>query len=317
MKYDTQAPDPAKGEINPGYARWFEKRSRVDDAPEPDPRKPIKRPHVQAFDDKIQERLAWGEKEKGYKATILALEESPRNLNLERDLQAQEAEGEKKSLISQNKTLRAQFQQMKKASEAPVRSWKDQKIIANLMEKIQDYDSILTKTEKALDKAKDKIIQLNEEAKSSKECQVMRCEEEMAQFKREKDHWIHSEAQLHAQLEEMRRYNREHQRANIDRERAQARLDQARLRAQLESALDCEDCIRDIATTRQQRLQNQDQNLQDFRAQIHDLAVYTSQSYVNCQGMDYERFLEHAPTFARHLAMELEIMYRTLGGQPG
>ncbi|XP_070003505.1 uncharacterized protein [Nicotiana sylvestris] len=43
---------------------------------------------------------------------------------------------------------------MKKASEAPVRSWKDQKIIANLMEKMQDYDSILTKTEKALGKAK-------------------------------------------------------------------------------------------------------------------------------------------------------------------
>jgi len=64
-------------------------------------------------------------------------------------------------------------------------------------------------------------------------------------------------------------------------------------------------------------LQDQDQRLQDFRAQIHDLAVYTSQSYVNCQGMDYERFTEHAPTFARHLAMELERMYRTLGGHPG
>ncbi|XP_070004142.1 uncharacterized protein [Nicotiana sylvestris] len=94
---------------------------------------------------------------------------------------------------------------MKKASEAPVRSWKDQKIIANLMEKMQDYDSILTKTEKALGKAKGKIIQLNEEAKSNKERQVIRFEEDMAQFKKEKDRWIHSEAQLHAQLEEMRR----------------------------------------------------------------------------------------------------------------
>ncbi|XP_070019839.1 uncharacterized protein [Nicotiana sylvestris] len=89
---------------------------------------------------------------------------------------------------------------------------------------MQDYDSILTKTEKALDKAKEKIIQLNEEAKSSKERQVMRCEEEMAQFNREKDYWIHSEAQLHAQLEEMRRYNREHQHTDIDSERAQAEL---------------------------------------------------------------------------------------------
>ncbi|XP_070021731.1 uncharacterized protein [Nicotiana sylvestris] len=235
LKDDTQVPDPTKGEINPGYGRWFETRSRVDDAPEPDLRRPIKRPHVQTFDDKIKERLAWGEKERGYKATIHALKQSLRNFNLEKDLQAQEAEDEKKSLIFENKNLRAQFQQMKKASEAPVRSWKDQKIIANLMEKMQDYDSILAKTKKALGKAKEKIIQLNEEAESNKERQVMRSEEDMAKFKKEKDRWINSEAQLHAQLEETRRYNREHQHVDIDRERAQARLDQARLRAQLKS----------------------------------------------------------------------------------
>ncbi|XP_070007769.1 uncharacterized protein [Nicotiana sylvestris] len=75
--------------------------------------------------------------------------------------------------------------------------------IESYEERIKDYKSP-EGTEKALDKAKEKIIQLNEEAKSSKECHVMRCEEEMAQFKREKDYWIHSEAQLHAQLEEMR-----------------------------------------------------------------------------------------------------------------
>nr|XP_016458889.1 PREDICTED: uncharacterized protein LOC107782519 [Nicotiana tabacum] len=73
----------------------------------------------------------------------------------------------------------------------------------------------------------------------------------------------------------------------------------------------------EIATTRQQQLQDQDQNFQYFKEQVHNLAVYTAQSYVNCQGMDYEKFLEHAPTFARHLAAELERMYRTLGGQPG
>ncbi|XP_019265188.1 PREDICTED: uncharacterized protein LOC109242782 [Nicotiana attenuata] len=91
----------------------------------------------------------------------------------------------------------------------------------------------------------------------------------------------------------------------------------ARLRAQLESALDREGHIREIAITRQQQLQDRDQNFQAFREQVHDLVVYTAQSYVNCQGMDYEDFLKHAPTFARHLAAELERMYRTLGGQPG
>ncbi|XP_070050828.1 uncharacterized protein [Nicotiana tomentosiformis] len=208
LKYDTQVPDPARGEVDPGYAIWFGKRSHVDDVPEP--KRPTKRPHVQAFDDKIQERLAWGEREKGYKTTIHALEERLRNLNFEKDLQEQEAEGEKKSLICKNEALRAQLQQMKKASEVPVRSWKDQRTIANLMEKVQDYDSLLAKTEKSLDKANEKIVQLNEKAESSKDHQVTQFEETRAQFEREMAHWVRSEAQLHAQLEEMRRYNREY-----------------------------------------------------------------------------------------------------------
>nr|XP_016476695.1 PREDICTED: uncharacterized protein LOC107798238 [Nicotiana tabacum] len=79
LKDDTQVPDPARGEVDPGYAIWFGKRSRVDDVPEP--KRPTKSPHVQSFDDKIQERLAWGEREKGYKTTIYALEERLRNLN--------------------------------------------------------------------------------------------------------------------------------------------------------------------------------------------------------------------------------------------
>ncbi|XP_075094652.1 uncharacterized protein LOC107778885 [Nicotiana tabacum] len=248
LKDDTQVPDPARGEVDPGYAIWFGKRSHVDDVPEP--KRPTKRPYVQAFDDKFQEWLAWGEREKGYKTTIHALEERLRNLNFEKDLQEQEAEGEKNSLIHKNEDLRAQLQQMKKASE------------------VQDYDSLLAKTEKALDKAKEKIVQLNEKAESSKDHQVTKFEEERAQFEREKAHWVRSEAQLHAQLEEMRRYNREYQHADFDREMAQARLEQARLRAQLESALDREGHIREIATTRQQQLQDRDQNFQYFKEQI-------------------------------------------------
>uniref|UniRef100_A0A1S3YRK6 DUF7745 domain-containing protein n=1 Tax=Nicotiana tabacum TaxID=4097 RepID=A0A1S3YRK6_TOBAC len=117
LKDDTQVPDPARGEVDPGYAIWFGKRSHVDDVPEP--KRPTKRPYVQAFDDKFQEWLAWGEREKGYKTTIHALEERLRNLNFEKDLQEQEAEGEKNSLIHKNEDLRAQLQQMKKASEVP------------------------------------------------------------------------------------------------------------------------------------------------------------------------------------------------------
>ncbi|XP_070056776.1 uncharacterized protein [Nicotiana tomentosiformis] len=203
--------------------------------------------------------------EKGYQETIHTLEENLRNLHFEKDLQAQESEGEKKSLIRKNEAIRVQLQQIKKASKVPVRSWKDQKTIANLMGKVQDYDAILAKTEKALDKAKEKIVQLNNEAKSRKDRQATEFEEERAHFKRERVHWVLLEAQLQAELKEMIRYNRDCQHANFDRERAQVTLEQARLRALLESALDREGHIREIATTRQQQLQDRDQNFQYFR----------------------------------------------------
>ncbi|XP_070047377.1 uncharacterized protein [Nicotiana tomentosiformis] len=223
LKDDTQVPDTARGELDPSYARWFEKRSYVNDEPDPEPKRPAKRPHVQAFNDKIHERLAWGEKEKGYQAIIHVLEEKLRNLHFEKDLQAQEAEGEKKSLIRKNEALHVQLQQMNKASK------------------------------------------LNEEAKSRKDRQVTEFEEERAQFKRDRVHWVRLEAQLQAQLREMRRYNRDHQHANFDRERAQVTLEKDRLRAQLELALDREGHIREIATTRQQQLQDRDQNFQYFK----------------------------------------------------
>lgn len=56
LKNGTQVPDIAKGEVDPNYAAWFEKMSYVNNEPEPE--RPSKRPHVQAFDDKILERLA-------------------------------------------------------------------------------------------------------------------------------------------------------------------------------------------------------------------------------------------------------------------
>ena len=64
-KNDIQVPDLARGEVDPNYDAWFERRFCANNEPEPE--RPAKRPHVQAFDDKIRERLAWGEKEKNIK----------------------------------------------------------------------------------------------------------------------------------------------------------------------------------------------------------------------------------------------------------
>nr|XP_009796913.1 PREDICTED: uncharacterized protein LOC104243430 [Nicotiana sylvestris] len=81
LKNGTQVPDVATGELDPDYAAWFEKRSCANNEPDPEPKpeRPAKRPHVQAFDDKVQERLAWGEKEKKYQVAIHTLEEKLRS----------------------------------------------------------------------------------------------------------------------------------------------------------------------------------------------------------------------------------------------
>ncbi|XP_019250963.1 PREDICTED: uncharacterized protein LOC109229869 [Nicotiana attenuata] len=136
LKNGTQVPDIAKGEIDSGYAIWFEKRSCVNNEPEPEPERPAKRPHVQAFDDIIQERLARGEKEKAYQAEIHALKEKLRNMEFNNDLQAQEAEG-----------LKAQIRKMKLAIENSGRSRKDEKLIYSLTLKARDSEDDLQKPE--------------------------------------------------------------------------------------------------------------------------------------------------------------------------
>ncbi|XP_070002706.1 uncharacterized protein [Nicotiana sylvestris] len=123
-----KVPDIAKGEVDPNYADWFEKMFYVNNEPEPE--RPTKRSHVQAFDDKIQERLAWGEKEKEYKAIIHDLREELRNVTFNNELQAQEAEG---------------------------RSRKDERLIYNLTQKVRDYEDDLQKAESELAKARARL----------------------------------------------------------------------------------------------------------------------------------------------------------------
>ncbi|XP_070008103.1 dynein regulatory complex subunit 4-like [Nicotiana sylvestris] len=124
---------------------------------EPKPKRPAKRPHVQVFDDKIQERLAWGKKEKEYKAVIHGLREELRNVTLNNDLQKQEAEDEMRRLVRENEALRAQVRQLKIEAENPGRSRKDERLIYNLTQKVRDYEDDLQKAKFELAKARARL----------------------------------------------------------------------------------------------------------------------------------------------------------------
>ncbi|XP_070002579.1 gamma tubulin complex adapter mto1-like [Nicotiana sylvestris] len=125
--------DVAKGEVDPDYAVWFERRSCANNEPEPEPEpeRPAKRPHVQAFDDK-----------------------------------AQEAEGQRRRLVQENEALQAQIQKTKIAVENPAKSEKDEKLIDSLRRKVCDYGFDLEKTEGELEKARARLAK-NAEGRAS------------------------------------------------------------------------------------------------------------------------------------------------------
>lgn len=58
-----------------------------------------------------------GREEKDYRANITTLQEKVRALSFEKDLQAQDAEGERKRLICENDTLKDQLQQINSTPE--------------------------------------------------------------------------------------------------------------------------------------------------------------------------------------------------------
>ncbi|XP_070017104.1 uncharacterized protein [Nicotiana sylvestris] len=165
-------PDVVKGEVDPDYAAWFEKRSCVNNEPEPEPEpepkpeRPAKRPHVQAL--MIKSKKGWpGEKRrKKYQAAIHTLEEKLRNMEFNNDLQAQEAEGERRRLAQENEALRAQVRKIRIAAENPGRSRKDEKLIYSLTQKVSDYEDDLQDTEAELANARAKLAK-NAEGQAS------------------------------------------------------------------------------------------------------------------------------------------------------
>jgi len=98
--------------------------------------------------------FAWGENEKKNQAEIHALKEKLRNMEFNNDLQAQEAEGERRKLAQENEALRAQVRKMKIEIENPGRSRKDEKLIYNLTQKVRDFEDDLAEAELADARAK-------------------------------------------------------------------------------------------------------------------------------------------------------------------
>ncbi|XP_070020014.1 uncharacterized protein [Nicotiana sylvestris] len=153
LTINTRVHDLSRGEVSPAYLAWYRKKNTARAEPE----RPAKNPHVQKFVEASQEHWAWVAKENEYRATIGKLEKQVRELQFESSLQVAEDEGEKKRLAKENEALRAQIQKMKVAAENPARSDRDEKLIANLRQKVTDYSFDLNKAENELAKAKKKL----------------------------------------------------------------------------------------------------------------------------------------------------------------
>ncbi|XP_070023404.1 uncharacterized protein [Nicotiana sylvestris] len=112
----------------------------------------------------------WLTKENEYRATISKLEKQVRELQFENSLQVAAYEGEKKKLAKENEALRAQIQKMKTAVENPTRSDIDEKLIANLRHKVNDYSFDLNKVESEIAKARKQLANnANERARLVKQ----------------------------------------------------------------------------------------------------------------------------------------------------
>ncbi|XP_070030078.1 uncharacterized protein [Nicotiana sylvestris] len=73
------------------------------------------------------------------------------------DLQAQEAEGERRKLAQENEALWAQVRKIRIAIENTGRSRKDEKLIYSLTQKVRDFEENLQKTEADLANARAKL----------------------------------------------------------------------------------------------------------------------------------------------------------------
>ncbi|XP_070002407.1 uncharacterized protein [Nicotiana sylvestris] len=141
------------------------------------------------------------------------------------DLQAQEAEGERRKLAQENEALRAQVQKMRIAVENPGRSKKDEKLIYSLTQKVRIFGDDLQKTEAELANARAKLA-MNAEGRASfvrqlkenydkgmvsikKKVNVL--ENEMAKqardFKAEREHCYSLMAQLEKYLQQLQEQN--------------------------------------------------------------------------------------------------------------
>ncbi|XP_070023372.1 uncharacterized protein [Nicotiana sylvestris] len=141
------------------------------------------------------------------------------------DLQAQEAESERRRLAQENEALQAQVRKMRIAAENPGRSRKDEKLIYSLMQKVRDYEDDLQKTGAELANARAKLAKNVEERASfvrqlkekydkgmlGLKKKVNALENEMTKqardFKAEREHCYALMSQLEKDLQQLQKQN--------------------------------------------------------------------------------------------------------------
>ncbi|XP_075098314.1 uncharacterized protein LOC142175435 [Nicotiana tabacum] len=125
----TMVRELAKGEVDPKYGAWFERRFQTR-------RRPAKRAHVQHFTNDSQEQWGWLKREKGYRVEIGKLKQQVERLVFENNVQVASEQAERNKLAQENQTLKARLRQASKSNVDRQKRRSDERLIASLRNQV-------------------------------------------------------------------------------------------------------------------------------------------------------------------------------------
>ncbi|XP_070008274.1 uncharacterized protein [Nicotiana sylvestris] len=266
-----------------------------------EPERPAKKPDIQEFVEASQEQWAWLAKENEYRATIGKLEKQIRELQFKSGLQVAVNEGEKKRLTKENEALQAQIQKMKIAAENPARNDKDENLINNLRQKVNDHNFDLNKAESELARARKQLAKnANERAHLVKKLKE-KYDNEVARLKKRV---ITTEDKI---IRQAKNFKAEREQCYMAMERLERDFQQLQEQNQVaEQTLEAK--IKQIGRLLQEK--------GVIRERVKRVANYIAIKYSSCEDMTRYMFFSTVMIFVRRIMEDLYHLQGDLASRP-